>query len=422
MYTKITLHKSNKSNLLFQELVSFAHQFNQKTKKEFNKLIIFDGWRQCLEILVLSDSTLEFAGMDFVTSMLRVLLIKISNANTPTEYIRRYAAETTVTLCAVMNTLDQVVNSTTLNVILDYVCKWVNTESSPKIRAILYACVLYIVGKFKLTSSTSAISGTSFSLIAENLCKDSCQAHEVGRIQAMYLMGEIIRISSHRGLGGVSAKSGNMNQTSKLNDSRSSQQQSSSLSFVKEGSNSSFKGSPAGVFSDGSQSSSIMNVMFSKGFLSNLVDALTIVDDQDLVTLFSGSPDQTSLKPLYVFGAKIALFCRFAATGSRATSALLNANLVYKMSDMKIFQTHVYQKDGGEEPFMHASTDEAMDQGQDSGAPTLMQILEALFSGCLKVLHFMVDSSPKSLMLFEQVKVYFHVNYFCNLFDAFTFE
>jgi hypothetical protein len=451
-------------SLSCQEIVAFAGQLNESRCKEASKIIVFDGWRQCLEILVLTPSIVKFAGVDFVTSILRVLLIKIVDTNSPSEYFSRLGAETVLTLCAVMATFKNEVNSTTLNVILAFICKWISDEQSPRVRATLYASILHVVKMFSDANEAGKASVNSFALILDHLCKDCCQAPEIGKMHAMYLMGEIICLTTSRGLGGDDTRLArdlfttksfvSQNQTgAQLQQSSTNRSLTTSTTFNKTASdpppaplmgadgdswiNASSANEPSSSASyskiqppSGSSMngtaftnkvprrptdylpahSNIMTYMFAKGFLGNLVEVITAIDDTDLTQLFSNQPKPALLKALFVFEAKLSLFTRFAGTGQKAILLLMNVNIVNKLCDMRVFDVRYFNEDSSSSALVLSQQGSILDETQHNifqanGIPPRKTIMESIVSSSLKLFHIMVDNAPKNVLLVEQVGI-----------------
>ena len=162
---------------------------------------MFDGWKQCLEILLLNPAALKLAGVDFVTSILRLILDKVRTTQGPSEYFLRLGAETTLTLCSVMRKLQTELKAPPLNVILNHLCSWVPDEQHAVVRTYLYASIHYVVDMIRELEGATT-NQSAFAQIIDHLCRDVAQASDFGRLQAMYLMGEIIRWTHSRNLGG----------------------------------------------------------------------------------------------------------------------------------------------------------------------------------------------------------------------------
>lgn len=384
----------------------------------------------------MSTDTLKLAGIDFITSVLRVLLNKVAGNNSPREYFCRLAAETVLTLSAVMVTFKDQVNATTLNIILNHVCKWIAEEQSARVRTTLYAAILHVVRLFKSVNDTGSATVTSFSLILENLCKDCYQSKEIGKMQAMYMMGEIIRLTANKGLIGTNGVNVIQTNRTPLNDSDNSGYRNKTRAQDKSGDVSEFSTfntslspiNPVGghvsflnsTITSKKQNvslgttntaaiSSVMSYMFAKGFLGNLVEAILTVDDGDLVKLFSNQPLHIHLKSLYVFEAKVSLLCRFASTGRRAILFLMDINVVHKFADMRVLQIQYFQEDSsGARPaeLSHNNTTKNNFSDLSSQTPTRKGVMDLLFGSILKLLHSMVDAAPKNVLLVEQVGLF----------------
>jgi len=139
--------------------------------------------------------------MDFVTSVLRLVVDKITNTEGATEVFLRMGAETVLSLCGVMSTFKVDLSESMLNLILTSLCTWTSTESTVSVRGLLYPSILNIVGIMK-DQKKSITSRTNFAIIIDSLCKDSLQSADTGKISAMYLLGEIIHWSMQNGYGG----------------------------------------------------------------------------------------------------------------------------------------------------------------------------------------------------------------------------
>jgi len=321
-----------------------------------------------------------------------------------------------LTLSAVMGTFKKEVNSTTLNVILGFVCKWIADEQSPRVRATLYASILHIVKMFSDANQAGKASVNSFALILDHLCKDCCQAPEIGKMEAMYLMGEIICLTTARGLGGEDKI--NTDLTRSGHESKMSHNQTKMPSNLNESMNRNIYGEKNASFysqtaansplSGGRSSldylpghSNIMTYMYAKGFLGNLVDVIKAIDDADLVQLFTSQVMYQHMKSFYVFEAKMTLLTRFAATGQKAVLLLMDVNIVHKLCDMRVFEVRCFQEDVLVPK--SSSMNETISLMSSQGIPSRKTIMENLFSNALKLFHVMVDNVPKNLLLVEQV-------------------
>ncbi|OXA52513.1 hypothetical protein Fcan01_12127 [Folsomia candida] len=420
------------------EVVKFAAEFNTSRWKEASKANMFDGWRQCFEVLVLSTETLKLAGVDFVTSILRILLNKVTGTSTPRDYFCRLAAETVLTLSAVMGTFKDQVNSTTLNVILNHICKWIAEEQSARVRTTLYAAVLHVLRMFKSVNDTGNTTIASFSMILEHICKDCCQSKEIRKMQAMYMMGEIIRLTADKGFvgtnygnttgigsmnasinyGGRDEGSGDFHEFSTFNTSSISPVLPVKQSFHVHTDSPMPKKVNATSLRTTSPSASplnIMSYMFAKGFLGNLVEEILTVDDSDLVKLFSNQPIDVHMKSLYVFEAKVSLLCRFASTGRRAIMFLMDTNVVHKLADMRVLQIQYFQEDNSRAAYPELTSRDLHNITGGSSfhdlsmptAPTRKDVMDLLFTNILKLLHSMVDAAPKNVLLVEQIWHFF---------------
>lgn len=170
-------------------------------QKEASKLILFECWKQCLEVLLVTPSTLKLAGMDFVTSVLRLIVDKVTNTEGATDVFLRIAGEAVLTLCGVLNTFKEELSESMLNLILTYLCTWTSTESTVAVRVLLYPSILNIVGIMK-EQNKSITSRNNFAVIVDALCKDCLLSADTGKISSLYLLGEIIHWSMRSGYGG----------------------------------------------------------------------------------------------------------------------------------------------------------------------------------------------------------------------------
>lgn len=191
-----------------KEILEFARNLNQSRIKEGCKLLLFDGWRQVVEVLALTP---QLQATEFCPNVLRMLLSKVLGTKGLTEYFLRLAAETTLTLSAVMAGQEQLgiiqaagSKGTALSVVIHHLCQWIQSATNPNVRGVLYASLLYCVNLLQNCSQeTLMASQTAFPSILHNVCKDCCQGvGERTRMQALYLMGEIIKCTTQRGLGG----------------------------------------------------------------------------------------------------------------------------------------------------------------------------------------------------------------------------
>ena len=168
--------------------------------------MLFDCWKQCLEVLILSPESLKLAGVDFVTSILRLIVDKVVNTQRSSESFTRLAAETTMTLCGVLNVFKEELSETMLNLILNYLCSWTADEASAKVRSLLYPSILTILKMIK-DQKKKVANRSGFAMLVEGLCKDTLHSNDVGKMLSMYLLGEIIHWSLVSGLGGKPADS-----------------------------------------------------------------------------------------------------------------------------------------------------------------------------------------------------------------------
>lgn len=185
-----------------KEILDFARHLNTSRVKEGCKLLVFDGWRQVVEVLALTPQ-LQQTG--FCPSVLRMLLSKVvSGQGHLTEYFLKMAAETTLVLTAVMagGKEGPSCSGTALSVVIRQLCQWLQSAQNPNVRGLLYASLLYCVNMLSSgTTETLLACQGAFPKILHNLCKDCCQgASENTRMQALYLMGEIIGCTTQRGM------------------------------------------------------------------------------------------------------------------------------------------------------------------------------------------------------------------------------
>ncbi|ODM93130.1 hypothetical protein Ocin01_13553 [Orchesella cincta] len=196
-----------------KEILNFARQLNACREKEGRKLLVFDGWRQAVEVLMLTPNLpMKY---DFVTNVLRLLLNKVHTTSTAsTDYFHRLAAETSLMGTAILKQigegepLHQVArHGFLLSNIINNLAQWISTAQSPKVRGILYAAVLHAVNMLPSTSpeTTMTVCQQSFPLILDSVARDCCQAQETGKLQALYLLGEVVRCATHRGLSAAAS-------------------------------------------------------------------------------------------------------------------------------------------------------------------------------------------------------------------------
>lgn len=380
-----------------KDLLDFARNLNENRRREGCKLLVFDGWRQVVEVLALSP---QLRSQDFCSALLRILLMKVLGTPNVTDFFLRLAAESTLTLTAVM--VNQASKSDTgaiLTMIMHSLCRWLATATNMKVRGILYAALLNCVNLLEATGSCSAalaVCQDSFPLILDNLCRDCCQGSgEITRMHALYLMGEIIKCTTFRGLaaatGGVltstlfegdegasvadmsqvdhpfnrsvasygSFEATNLDKTGQgrtIGAGMSKASSMTSTAWAMRGK----EGKGGGVF-DRSNSKNlpsseiIMNCVYTNGFLSTIVEGFCVVDDMDLMTLLNTEQQDmnsiVAMRAFFVFEAKLNMLSRLAESGLKAVMHLMDLNLIKRLTDMKVFEMQSYRQHGasGEE-------------------------------------------------------------------------
>ncbi|CAL8120009.1 unnamed protein product [Orchesella dallaii] len=399
-----------------KEILDFARQLNACREKEGRKLLVFDGWRQAVEVLMLTPNLpMKY---DFVTNVLRLLLNKVhSTSSASTDYFHRLAAETTLMGTAILKQigegepLHQIArHGFLLSNIINNIAQWISTAQSAKVRGILYAAVLHAVNMLPTTSpeTTMTVCQQSFPLILDSVARDCCQAQETGKLQALYLLGEIVRCATHRGLSAAASDitapasysqwpdevDGDASYSmADLEHNRTVESVSSfDMSFVggtdknilsstrmapktpapststlggkgsdsvnymmrptstfnyRSASEMAEASSTAPVMSRASVSNSILSCVLTNSFLSTIVESFCVVDDLDLVALLTTQLNQNAMRAFFVFEAKVSMLTRLAHSGLRAVLHLLDLNLIKRLMDMKVFELHNYQTDVG---------------------------------------------------------------------------
>lgn len=406
-------------------------------KTEALKVFLFDCWSQCLEMLVLPPTTLRLVGVEFLTSMIRLLTEKIlSNENSSCAFQRR-AAQCLLTLCGALKMFADELSNTVLNIILNGLCSWITQETSTMIRALLYTSTLFVM-KIMKEKKTAPSSHSSFALIIDALCKDGQSATDVGKMVALYLLGEIIRWNVSKGLGGVvptalksETKQGKVKlpgeMQSTFEEATKILTQNTSTSYRTSATKTPTKSSMFNIPSAATfhmlknevdksilpglllerntevvhkTQTALMTYLQSKGFLKNIISSLSLSDDEYLIRLFSSRPNASNFRCLLVYEAKMFMLTRLAKSGAMATQLLLGANVLQRLADMKVFDG-VYNLEN--ESSVPAQFDYtyvmASDPLSELAVPSKVQSMEILLSSVLTLFQSMVLGSKSEPLL-----------------------
>jgi hypothetical protein len=373
--------------------------------------------------------------MEYVAGMTQLLTEKAVTGAASSDVFQRLVAETTMTMCAVLNVFQDDISGITLGVIIRHLCTWVAKDDSASTRSFLYTSLLYLMN-FTRDKKVDGSIHSSFALLIDSLCKDAQKASDIGKIQSMYLLGQIIRWNMSKGLGGIvplAIKEMEEELGAKKLKQGIGLGKSFNTSRATQFADQSF-GNVSGVLTDGFDSSasissplnkSVVNgtdrsvltglaiartshlmhsteaaltsYLHSRGFVKNVVLSLSGEDDAQLVHLFSPYPGNTHLRAMIIHEAKMFMLCRFASSGSVATQLLLDSSLMRSLLDMQVFysglnleaeQQHLSRRSFNRSTFNKTN--------QMKMLPTKLERLDDIFTNVLMLFHAMIDTKPKN--------------------------
>ncbi|CAL8147356.1 unnamed protein product [Orchesella dallaii] len=382
-------------------ILNFAQEVNLFRKTEGRKLLAFDGWCQVVEVLMLmSDLPMKY---EFVTNVLRLLLnkaLQTKSKSLNSDLFHHLAAGTVLKGTAVLKQIREGESSNQLNHrqtplfrnLINNLAQWVSSVQSQKVRGTLYAALLYVISMLTEPTTTMVVCQESFPLILDVVAKDCCEAQETGKLQALFLMGEILRYATQRGMMATGESSSNPDPGTGYTQSEDD------LNITDVDGLNSFV---AGLNKTGLSSTrveqqpqrlnptyldknptasmdSILSSVLTNGFLSSIVESFCLVDDNDLVTfLTTPQLNQTAnreMRAFFVFEAKMSMLTRLSQSGYRAVRHLLDLSLIKRLMDMNVFALHNIQSEDDEFGYGYEGSDEVR-RRRDAGREPPLQVL-----------------------------------------------